>query len=395
MIVEELVEVEKEAKVDYVMDIVVDTKENDKVKQEIVVFTKVPYRVYDESFMRFSTPCKVEGNKAMDTELNMAYFDNYMSKELLNDLGYVRLDYGEPSIVFGRSFLVTTKSQVVFGLREIKINITMLRENKDVDALLENLLKNMVKVNDASREQLDEVLMGRAKLKNKDHTEEDQDRILENGLPKKICDPENFVLLVSVNGTTSLSALADTGASVSVLPYTLYMNLGLGNPHPYHSNLTIANNTQAKAMGELPFLLGHPFLRTCGAMIDMRRGTMTIDDRVIKHTYYPQPRTQAYLENFKSDESEDWMSLFKVGRDQDGNPQYRPIAPPFLDIKDEMEIALTMEAYFNPLKNIIIFKNLINFLGSLPVALKNNDWGSKGYEAYKKIEGDGAWHAKF
>ncbi|GKC90628.1 hypothetical protein Tco_1151277, partial [Tanacetum coccineum] len=31
----------------------------------------------------------------MDAELNMSYLDNYMSKELLNDLGYVRLDYGE------------------------------------------------------------------------------------------------------------------------------------------------------------------------------------------------------------------------------------------------------------------------------------------------------------
>ncbi|GKF49291.1 chlorophyll A/B binding protein of LHCII type 1-like protein [Tanacetum coccineum] len=118
--------------------------------------------------------------------------------------------------------------------------------------------------------------------------------------PKKMCDPEYFVLPVRVNGTTSLSVLADTGAIVSVLPYTLYMNLGLGNPHPYHSNLIMANNTQAKLL-----LLDHPFLRTCGAMIDMRCGTITINDGVIKHTYYPQLRTQAYLENFESDESED------------------------------------------------------------------------------------------
>ncbi|GKE12911.1 hypothetical protein Tco_1416462 [Tanacetum coccineum] len=186
MMVEELVEVEKEAKVDDVMDIVVDTMENAKVKQEIMLFTKAPYREYDKPFMRFSTLCEVERNEAMDKELNMAYFNNYMSKDLLNDLGYVRLDYGEygrkvvkdiqvgvngydveadfvvvdyvnevkPSIMFGRSFLMTRKSQVDFGLGEMKINIAMLRENKDVDALLENLLKNMVEVNDASGEQV-------------------------------------------------------------------------------------------------------------------------------------------------------------------------------------------------------------------------------------------------
>ncbi|GKE12912.1 hypothetical protein Tco_1416463 [Tanacetum coccineum] len=106
----------------------------------------------------------------------------------------------------------------------------------------------------------------------------------------------------------------------------------------------MADNTQAKAVGEvrnvriqirykayladfflldisvdkeLPSLLGRPFHRTCGAMRDMGRGTMTINDGVIKHTYYPRPRTKAYLENFESDESKDWMICFEVGRDED------------------------------------------------------------------------------
>ncbi|GJX20811.1 hypothetical protein Tco_0223488 [Tanacetum coccineum] len=182
--------------------------------------------------------------------------------------------------------------------------------------------------------ELDKVLMGRARLESKDHTEEDRERILENGLPKKISDPGNFVLHIGVNGTIHLDALADTGASVSVRPYSFYKNLGLGNPRPYHSNLTMANNTQAKAMGEvrnvriqigyqayladflvldipvdkeLPLLLGRPFLRTCGAMIDMGRGTMTNDDGVIKHTYYPKPRAKLYFENFEIDEDEDLL----------------------------------------------------------------------------------------
>ncbi|GJS39770.1 hypothetical protein Tco_0564813 [Tanacetum coccineum] len=146
---------------------------------------------------------------------------------------------------------------------------------------------------------------------------------------------------------------------------------------------------------ELPLLLGCPFLRTCGDMINIGHGTMTIYVGVIKHIYYPQPRTKGYLENFESDESKDWMSCFEVGRDKDGNPQYGPFEPSVLDIEDEMERALVMKAYFNPFKNIIVFKKLIGFLGSLPVALNNNDWGSEGYGAYKKIEGDGAWHAKF
>ncbi|GKC89547.1 hypothetical protein Tco_1150196, partial [Tanacetum coccineum] len=146
---------------------------------------------------------------------------------------------------------------------------------------------------------------------------------------------------------------------------------------------------------ELPLLLGRPFLRTCGAVIDIGRGTISTDDGVIRHTYFPKPRAKAYLENFEIDEEDDWISCFNVGRDEDGNPKYGPMAPSFLDIEDEMERALAIEAYFNPFKNIIVFKKLIDFLGSLPVQLKNTDWGNEGYGMYKKIEGDGAWHAKF
>ncbi|GKC06993.1 hypothetical protein Tco_0998603 [Tanacetum coccineum] len=103
------------------------------------------------------------------------------------------------------------------------------------------------------RTKLDEVsLMGnRARLNSDDYGEEVKMIIMELGLPKKICDPGNFVLPVEVNGTIEMNALTDTRASVSVLPYCLFMNLGLGDPKPYNSNLTMADNTQAKAMREV------------------------------------------------------------------------------------------------------------------------------------------------
>ncbi|GJV91077.1 putative ribonuclease H-like domain-containing protein [Tanacetum coccineum] len=161
----------------------------------------------------------------------------------------------------------------------------------------------------------------------------------------------------------------------------------------------MADNRQAKAMGEvknvriqighqaylvdflildipvdkeIPLLLGRPFLRTCRAVIDMRHGTLCIDDGVIRYTYFPKPRAKAYLDNFPQEEEEDdWLSCFEVGRDEDGNLKYGPVAPSFLDIEDDMTRSLAMEAYFNPFKNIIVFKKLIDFLG------------------------DGDWHAKF
>nr|GEZ39517.1 zinc finger, CCHC-type [Tanacetum cinerariifolium] len=103
------------------------------------------------------------------------------------------------------------------------------------------------------------------RLENKDFREEDKERIIVHGLPKKLRDPSNFTFPVRVNG-----------------------------------------NTQAKATGEVRNMrLGRPFFRTCGALIDMGRGTMTIDDRVIKHTYYPKPRVKVPLNNLDMDEDED------------------------------------------------------------------------------------------
>ncbi|GJZ61255.1 hypothetical protein Tco_0617392 [Tanacetum coccineum] len=114
------------------------------------------------------------------------------------------------------------------------------------------------------------------------------------------------------------------------------MNLRLGNPHPYHSNLTMADNTQAKAMKGV---------RNVRIQIDYQAylvDFLVLDIPVDKEL----PLTKSYLENFKSDESEDWMSCFEVWHDED-------------------------------------------------VSLKNNDWGSEGYEAYKNIEGGEACHSEF
>ncbi|GJS06451.1 hypothetical protein Tco_0363247 [Tanacetum coccineum] len=170
-----------------------------------VVFTKEPPRAYSKPFTRFSLPCDVHGQVI-----------RYANE-------------GEPSILFGRDFLVTSKSRVNFGISKMRIDLTMLEETTELDAILDALV-----------------------------------RILERCL--------------------------------GLLAYCLFMNLGLGDPKPYNSNLTIADNTQAKAMGEvknvriqigyqaylvdflildihvdkeLPLLLGRPFLRTCGAIIDM------------------------------------------------------------------------------------------------------------------------------
>ncbi|GJV78034.1 retrovirus-related pol polyprotein from transposon TNT 1-94 [Tanacetum coccineum] len=296
----------------------------------------------------------------------------------------------------------------------LDIKYKELEESKPILEVLENYVMY--------KKKLDEILIGKERLNKKEFSEEDKVGIIEHGLPKKMCDPGNYVFPVKINGVVEMVALVDTGASVTVLPYSLYKELGLGDLRPYQTNLTMADNTQAKAMGkvkkvriqigyqayvvdllildipvdpELPLLLGRPFLRTRGAIIDMRRGMLCIDDWVIRHTYFPKPLSKSYVEAFKKEGEDDWLGSFEVRRDEDGNVKYGPVAPSFIDIEDDMGRALAMEAYFNPFKNVIVFKKLVDFLGSLSVQLKNFDWGNEGYGTYKKVNGDGDWHARF
>ncbi|GKC25124.1 retrovirus-related pol polyprotein from transposon TNT 1-94 [Tanacetum coccineum] len=151
---------------------------------KVVVFTQAPSRPFFKPFMRFSMTCNVDGQGAWDAELDMGDSSNYMTEEMLEKLGFVRIDYsdyrtrmvrdarvvmhgftflidfdvieyaneGYPSIVFGRDFLVTTKSKVDFGIGEIRIDLTMLEEEKDMGIFLEELDEIMEEVGSTSEE---------------------------------------------------------------------------------------------------------------------------------------------------------------------------------------------------------------------------------------------------
>ncbi|GJW57726.1 hypothetical protein Tco_0104457 [Tanacetum coccineum] len=149
-----------------------------KVKHEVVVFTKAPYHEYCEPCIRSSTPCMVKGNQAWDAELNMAYYDSYMSEDMLNTLGYVRLDHGEYGrkmvknvrVMIHGSFLLTTKSQVDFRIGEMRVDVTMLKEEMDIDTLLTNFVEDMDEVGDTSGEKVHRALQDHHRIRSFSNT---------------------------------------------------------------------------------------------------------------------------------------------------------------------------------------------------------------------------------
>ncbi|GJU61002.1 hypothetical protein Tco_1238768 [Tanacetum coccineum] len=297
---------------------------------------------------------------ARDTELDLVDLANYVTEKVLDSMGFVHVsisDYGRKmvndvnveihGVKFKADFVVLDYANegvwsIFWGKLEAQVkNLSRwgrqtatkdtieLEESKLILESIGDLCVLYTEGNGMN------FLIGKERLNKKDFSEEDKVGIIEHNLPKKMCDPGNYVLPVKINGVVEMVALVDTEA-IDLLVLDILVDL------------------------ELPLLLGRPFLRTCGTIIDMGRGTLCIDDGVIRHTYFPKPRSKSYVETFEMEGEDDWLGVLLV-----------------------------------PFKNMNCVMKLVDFLGSLLVQLKNIDWGNEGYRTYKKIDGDGIWHASY
>ncbi|GJY18563.1 putative reverse transcriptase domain-containing protein [Tanacetum coccineum] len=100
--------------------------------------------------------------------------------------------------------------------------------------------------------------------------------VLLNKLPSKEKDPGSFTISCDIGHLHINNALADLGASISLMPYTMYEKLGLWEPKPTRMSLELADR--------IPIILGRPFLATTLAMIDIFNKKITLrvgDDKVI------------------------------------------------------------------------------------------------------------------
>nr|GEV96278.1 hypothetical protein [Tanacetum cinerariifolium] len=106
--------------------------------QKFAIFTKAPLRAFGEPFMSigFVHVSISDYGRKMVNDVNVEIHEVKFKAD------FVVLDYvneGEPSIMFERDFLATTKSQVDFGLGKIRMNLTMFEEVNGVIDLLEEV----------------------------------------------------------------------------------------------------------------------------------------------------------------------------------------------------------------------------------------------------------------
>ncbi|GJZ41880.1 reverse transcriptase domain-containing protein [Tanacetum coccineum] len=153
--------------------------------------------------------------------------------------------------------------------------------------------------------------MNQEKQKEKDEVQihkfwqiENYSAVILKKLPKKLGDPGKFLILCDFN-ELKCKALADLGASINLMPLSVWKDLGLPKLIPTQMTLELANRDICTPKGiardvfipvgkftfpadfaivdyesdpRVPLILGRPFLRTAHALIDVHEEEMILHD---------------------------------------------------------------------------------------------------------------------
>ncbi|GKB37470.1 reverse transcriptase domain-containing protein [Tanacetum coccineum] len=149
--------------------------------------------------------------------------------------------------------------------------------------------------------------------------------IIMNKVPEKLEDPGNFFIPCALQELNRTSALADSGASINLLPHSIYKKLGLEALTPTRMTLELANRSITHPMGiaedvvvrvdgftfladfvvvnfepdpRVPIILGRPFLRTAKALIDLYEEKLTLRVGKEELVYYADKSEKNKEKNF-------------------------------------------------------------------------------------------------
>ncbi|GKD62980.1 reverse transcriptase domain-containing protein, partial [Tanacetum coccineum] len=146
--------------------------------------------------------------------------------------------------------------------------------------------------------------------------------MIQNKVPPKLGDPGSFLIPCNFNKTFSCNALADLGASINLMPYSLYVKLSLETLKPTKMSIRLADRSFQYPVGiaenmlvevgkftfpadfvilemeedsEVPLILGQPFLHTADVVIRVKQKQLNLGvgtermifniDSAMKHSY--------------------------------------------------------------------------------------------------------------
>ncbi|XP_038882417.1 uncharacterized protein LOC120073686 [Benincasa hispida] len=127
--------------------------------------------------------------------------------------------------------------------------------------------------------------------------------LFQNNLPAKMKDPGSFTLPCTIGGNMVENALFDLGASINLMPSSIFKKIDIGEARPTTITLQLVDKSiklpegkiedvfvqvdkfifpadfvilDYEADREIPIILGRPFLATGRALIDVQKRELTI-----------------------------------------------------------------------------------------------------------------------
>ena len=188
----------------------------------------------------------------------------------------------------------TQQAGILEVLRQVKVNIPLLDLINQVPAYAK-FLKDLCTIKKG---------LG---IEKKAFLTEHVSALIQSKYPVKYKDPGSPTIPVNIGGNCINKSLLDLGASVNLMPYSVYMQLGLGELKPTTITLSLADRSVKIPKGivedvlvkidkfyypvnfvvldtepssnepnHVPIILGRPFLATANAIINCRNGIMQL-----------------------------------------------------------------------------------------------------------------------
>ncbi|XP_070032846.1 uncharacterized protein [Nicotiana tomentosiformis] len=110
-----------------------------------------------------------------------------------------------------------------------------------------------------------------------------------HSMAPKLEDLDAFTIPCTIGSAEFAKALCDLGASVNLMPYSIFKTLGIGKQRLTSMRLQMADRTMKRPLGVIedvlvPIILGRPFLATGKALVDVEAGELTFrvsDEKVV------------------------------------------------------------------------------------------------------------------
>ena len=239
------------------------------------------------------------------------------------------------------------QTEILEVLRQVKINIPLLDMIKQVPTYAK-FLKDLCTVKRGLN------------VNKKAFLTEQVSAIIECKTPVKYKDRGCPTISVNIGGISVEKALLDLGASVNLLPYSMYKQLGLGELKPTSITLSLADrsikiakgtiedvliqvdrfyypvdfvvlDTEPVAVGtnRVPIILGRPFLATLNAIINCRNGViqLTFGNMTLELDIFHLSKRHMHSEE---DDCEEVLVIDAILKEQANEQQVRDVLTPEL-----------------------------------------------------------------